>query len=202
MNITDVPVPEIAKDTTLTELAQKMALRQTELEDHYFKIEKRKDRFWWPDKLDDRDNQIAIKDSLWRIMEEVGEALEARRGEVPEKVWEELADGLHFLIRLNLNVCMPHLWEQAFNKGRMNDTYSYMITDFVESAGCLGNTLKLKAWKQTDVPTDVTEFSKKLLDVNKAYLGVCWALGLTHHTLFQYYWRKSEVNLFRIRSKY
>ena len=202
VNITDVPVPVIETKDTLVDLARKMMIRQTELEDEYFRIEKRPERFWY--NLDDRVTQTAIKDSLWRITEEVGEALEAKRlVEQGEKIHEELADGLHFLIRLNINLLLPMAFEEAFDTPRRRlDSWEWHVVQFVEEAGKLGNTLKMKAWKQTDMATDRAAFEKNLKNLNLAYIYLCFSLGLDHHSIFQYYWRKSEVNLFRIRSKY
>jgi len=204
LNINDVPLPEILKGTSLIDLARIMAIRQTELEDKYFEIEKRKNRFIFS--LDDRDSQVLIKDFLWRITEEVGEAIEAYRESTTlhsEKVFEELADGLHFVLGLTLNLCKPDIWDHAFSeRDQLYDTPVYHCYDFIQSIGTLGNTLKLKPWKQTDVATDITQFDSLLSRMIKDYLLLCWSFGLTHHTLYQYYMRKSEVNLFRIRSLY
>jgi hypothetical protein len=68
--------------------------------------------------------------------------------------------------------------------------------------GMLGNTLKMKPWKQTQVLTDESYFNQLLGIAVKEYLNFCQYMGMDLDTLFDYYYRKSEVNLFRIRSKY
>lgn len=202
MNVNDIKdVPGIME----REIAGQILQRQDALEDHYWSIERRKMKVF---DVNDKEGQICIKDFLWRITEEMGEALEALElKESVDKVHEELADGLHFLVGLNIITGRGDIWLDVFNTECKYPwdgfpTYPQTCLNFLTKAGILGNTLKIKPWKQTPILTDLIYFDRCLRAFNHSYLKVCWSLGMTPRTLWDYYYRKSEVNLFRIRTKY
>ena len=200
MNVNDVGHYAMPGDADV--VAERIFARQAELDASYNLIEKRP---ILTDPLNTRDGQVLLKDFLWRIVEEVGETLDAKEtGEAREKVWEELADGLHFLVGFIIHSQSYNVWSEALNVPRpvLSDSYHYAISGFVRSVGMLGNTLKLKPWKQTDVTTDLRAFEGCLMTFIVQYLRVCWSLGMTLPDLYDFYMRKSEVNLFRIRSRY
>lgn len=178
--------------------------RQGMLESKYWDIEK---RYSPVIDVNDKRGQIVIKDFLWRITEEIGEAIESRsNNETLNKTWEELADGLHFVAGLcvitsNQNI-FTDAWERVYETSDTGSESLFLLQNLVEALGTLGNTLKMKPWKQTDVLTDITQFRKKLYDVVLWYLLLCLDYGMTLTDLWIYYYKKSEVNLFRIRSKY
>ena len=95
MNIEDVESNE--KD--VKNPMQKIFDKQLELVDKYKEIEKLPD---WPLNLDLYEHQKIIKDFKQRGMEEVAEAIEAFRFEHAEHFKEELIDGLHFFVELNI----------------------------------------------------------------------------------------------------
>jgi hypothetical protein len=204
MNVKDVvpmPAPELSMQPEI------IIARQSELEAYYCEIEKRESPIVG---VNSHYGQILIKDFLWRITEEVGEALEAfSKSESMDKVYEELADGLHFVAGLciitNYKAVFINSWDQIFKGvkvGRTEENRAKYVANFVMRAGILGNTLKLKPWKQTDVMTDEIYFGSCMYDMVCNYLWICMAFGMSHEQLFDFYYRKSEVNLFRIRSKY
>ena len=82
----------------------------------------------------------------------------------------------------------------------------YRIKDFLwritEELGEAGNCLKNKPWKQTQVETDVDHFIEELADAFHFWIELCIMIGLTADDLFEFYYKKSEVNAFRQRSKY
>jgi hypothetical protein len=198
MNVTDVKSPPLHGD--LRQYALAMVERQSELEEVYWKIENRPAKFITPL---DRNGQVLIKDFLWRITEEIGETLEAdTKGEPEDKVWEELADALHFVIGLCVITSRTGIFVKAFSQGDYHYPRVGCIANYVESAGKLGNTLKMKPWKQTDVITDVDNFDRLLEYMIVNFLGICWSFQMNPDTLYDYYWRKSEVNKFRIASMY
>jgi len=205
MNVNDVK-PIILPDDPVTQ-AGYILDRQTLLEDHYWTIEKRPSPTV---AVNSQVGQILIKDFLWRITEEVGESLEASLiGEPLEKIYEELADGLHFVAGLAVITNMKDPFIKAWNetvmgpqpRGGITSQHTYLY-DLIASLGILGNTLKMKPWKQTQVLTDEVYFSQCLQNMITCFLRFCIVCNLTHHQLLDYYHRKSEVNLFRIRSKY
>jgi hypothetical protein len=64
------------------------------------------------------------------------------------------------------------------------------------------NTLKNKAWKQTSMLTDLKEFKSRLEFVWVNFIKLCLCANISPSHLFNLYFRKSEVNKFRIRSQY
>lgn len=206
MNVQDVKVPFKPKD--VGEEAKIIWARQNELEDTYWKIEKREAKVV---NLDSRYGQILIKDFLWRITEEVGESLEAFfdfEGE-PEKkldkVREEIIDGLHFLVGLCILTNAEYWWTRGYTETDERSgekSYKNAVVGVIYGLGLVGNTLKLKPWKQTEVLTDGAVFYRNLYKLVKEYMNLCESVGMNRELTFDYYYRKSEVNLFRIRSKY
>lgn len=200
MNVNDARNYAIPEDAKV--VAERIFARQVELEQAYNLIEKRPILV---DPPNTREGQVLLKDFFWRVTEELGETLDAKEtGESREKVWEELADGLHFVVGLVIHSQCYFIWEEVIQLPRpvLSDSYHYAVTWFVRSAGMLGNTLKLKPWKQTDIATDYKAFEGCLRTFILSYLRVCWSLGMTLPDLYDFYMRKSEVNLFRIRSRY
>lgn len=202
MNINDVMgVPDVPSK----EYPRIILERQTQLEDRYWAIEMRTKKVFG---VNERNGQIMIKDFLWRITEEIGEALEAgTNGEGVDKIAEELADGLHFVAGL----CVILDKRGCFHAGWDNPQAVGSVRRVVESLGKLGNTLKMKPWKQTEVLTDENQFNHLLVEVVRNYLdlfsqAVAQDTDITpdyyRRRIFNLYWKKSEVNLFRIASKY
>lgn len=209
MNINDVKnVPAITEPSSI---ASGILSRQNKLEDFYWTLEKRHKRVF---DLNERPGQIIIKDFLWRITEELGEALEADTKEHNlVKIHEELADCLHFIAGLGI---ISDISDEFIN-GFMEFSYEIVpqtnprpipqlaptaVSMFVQALGVMGNTLKMKPWKQTDVMTDVNYAKFCYRQLVKRFLEVCHAFGLTLPILWDLYYRKSEVNLFRIESGY
>ena len=83
---------------------------------------------------------------------------------------------------------------QDLIKRRFFDT----IIEICEAVDCLKN----KSHKQTMVETDVDHFGEEVADALHYFIEACILAGITASDLFSLYMRKSEVNLFRQRSKY
>jgi hypothetical protein len=195
MNVNDVQSPTVV---TKAEAASIMVGRQSELEAHYWQIEKRPAEFI---EVNSATGQVLIKDFLWRITEEVGEALEAlAKSEPQEKTYEEMADALHFVLGLCVITQKRHLFVEMYTKDHYPSPGS--MDHFVMSMGILGNTLKMKPWKQTPVLTDEAYFDDCLMRMIASFISLVNYFGMGNEKLYDYYYRKSEVNLFRIRSNY
>jgi len=201
MNVNDVAIPEVPESSD--QQAINVFKRQSELEASYWSIEKRYAPFI---NINDRKGQVLIKDFLWRITEELGEAIEAQNNmEEITKVHEELADALHFVTGLcvitDRGLVFKAGWSDSVNSPNLVKINT-LEREVVEALSKVGNCLKMKPWKQTDMSTDEGYFDLCLHDLVVVYLNYCFARGLNNEWLYQYYMRKSEVNLFRIRSKY
>ena len=98
MNITHAKTEEVCGDKL-----EAIFNRQKELMAKYHHIEKRSGLLQTEDcpvNLDDKRGQARLKDFSWRVIEEVGEALDARDNSM--HFCEELIDGLHFLTELTI----------------------------------------------------------------------------------------------------
>lgn len=188
--------------------------RQKELMEKYHDIEKRSGLLQTEDcpvNLDDKRGQARIKDFSWRIMEEVGEALDAYEDEAHFK--EELIDGLHFLTELTILAgAKPEdvIWEKYDGKTLLHTLYEQsrstreifdIIPDLVMDLGMMCNCLKNKPWKQTNMVTDKDEFYHKLRCVWADYFTIL-ATCFNENEIVDVYLKKSQVNKFRQRSNY
>lgn len=178
--------------------------KQTALIEKYAEIEKMPE---WPMSIHTHEGQRWIKDFLWRTSEELCESFEAYAMESNEvHTIEELIDGLHFFVELILLVGKDWQWARE-----QLDTATPILFDEDKSGnywhvmyylGMVGNTLKNKPWKQTEMPTDEEKFYSNLGKAFKA-LFICMAeMGADEKVVFDYYVRKNQVNQFRQRSAY
>lgn len=178
--------------------------------------------------LNDRFVQYLIKDYAWRFTEELGEAhecLEPYGGTAdwinkPEVIHfrEELIDALHFLTEMSIclgigaeNISIPGQHPSS----RLDDWLLYEMEtvptvedlhqkafETVMTLGMAMNQLKNKPWKTTHQLTDVTRFRELVLETWKRFGELMNVAGFDAALVYDLYTRKSEVNAFRIRSKY
>lgn len=208
MNITHAKHEDITGDKL-----EAIFNRQRELMDKYHHIEKRSGLMQTEDcpvDLNDKRGQARIKDFSWRVMEEVGEALDAIRQNDMEHYVEELIDGLHFLTELTILSGIDIDKLSPMNEGDKLESiimFSYeadpqsLVVDLVENLGMMCNCLKNKAWKQTNMLTDKDNFYNKLVEVWKVYVSIL-SVDLTPDEIVDIYLKKSQVNKFRQRSNY
>lgn len=218
MNITHAEHEEVKGDKLKVIFA-----RQKELMDKYHDIEKRSGLLQTEDcpvNLNDKRGQARIKDFSWRVMEEVGEALDALNIHNDEEHFlEELIDGLHFLVELsilsgivpeNLNPngnedSLEYLWNEhfvvLFGDEEEEDIINRCISDLVMNLGMMCNCLKNKPWKQTSMITDIEQFYIQLKKVWGSYIGLL-SIKMNPDEITDVYLRKSQVNKFRQRSNY
>ena len=197
--------------------------RQKELMTKYHHIEARSGLLQTEDcpvNLDDRRGQARIKDFSWRVMEELGEALDAKSH--TDHYQEELIDGLHFLTELTIlagrdyNTIIPEdlpkfhsdhledLYESALTRinGPVYTGINYWVVQFVEQLAMMCNCLKNKPWKQSMMKTDREAFYGRLTNVWVCYMAILAMAGMKPTDIADTYLRKSQVNQFRQRSNY
>lgn len=73
-----------------------------------------------------------------------------------------------------------------------------VIAELIEATECLKN----KAWKQTNLVTDLEHFYEEIADTLHFFVEFCIDAGLNSKTLYKYYMKKHEVNNWRIDTKY
>ena len=163
-----------------------------------------------PVNLDDKKGQARIKDFCWRIVEEIGEAIDA--SEDHEHHVEELIDGLHFLVEMTIiSGFAPEqiVWQKlpsfdlldSMIVSVMKMGFDECLKTLVMDLGMLGNCLKNKPWKQTNMLTDKDEFERRLRLVWIDYITIL-SLDMSSDDIVNIYFKKSQVNKFRQRSNY
>lgn len=211
MNITHA-----VKENVNGDLLNAIFDRQKELMNKYHDIEKRSGLLQTEDcpvNLDDKRGQARIKDFSWRVMEEVGEALDALESADMAHFEEELIDGLHFLTELTILAGLnpeeipmdrndkDNLW-CIYNEAKLSGYDLQMgITSLVMDLGMMCNCLKNKPWKQTNMVTDKDNFKSKLKLVWYDYISIL-SINLDPDMIVEIYLKKSQVNKFRQRSNY
>lgn len=175
--------------------------------------------------------QEVVKNYAWRVTEELMESYEAYGGPGLH-AHEEIADAIHFLVELFLLQGIDHVTvaqmiaeevygampimhdKEDFLDYVVKTSYDFMMRDqasyclqatFFQTIYWLGmacNCLKQKPWKQSHVKTDVNKFEKCLARSFRCLMASAVMAGMNAKTIFDLYFRKSEVNKFRIRSKY
>lgn len=184
----------------------------------------------FPVNLDDRRGQARLKDFAWRTLEELYEATDAlvQHPDNPEHFLEEMIDSVHFFIEMNL-LCgiTPQKIRDYYSIPENIDSFEYLekVSNTIETFSaeeikkipevflihitigqCIGNAmnrLKNKPWKQTHMVTDKEAFYNCLMPAWIGYFRVLsHKYGLSANDIFTLYFKKSEVNKFRIRSGY
>ena len=88
--------------------------------------------------------------------------------------------------------------DDKLGQQRLKD-FAWRVT---EELGEAMNCLKNKPWKQTHMETDKEHFYEEIADAFHFFIELCIIAGLDAEKLYDLYFRKSEVNKFRQRSKY
>ena len=198
MNINDYEADKFDNKTWLKDVFDK----QTSVMHKYADIEGMPD---WPLNVNTREGQKWFKDFLWRTTEEMMESLEAYRQSDMVHTIEELADALHFYVEFCILAGLDHIWADKVlwtSKAKINDDVEANYLETVYQLGLIGNTLKNKPWKQTEMLTDENKFQ---VIVNRAFVALIntfIAHGCSYEDIHSYYTRKNKVNQFRQGSKY
>lgn len=203
MNINDFQAPEFTPNWL-----EDIFTRQTQLINKYQEIEQMPE---WPMSIHTRGGQKWIKDFLWRTSEELAESYEAYIGSNEVHQIEELIDALHFITELVLLVGKDWKWaREALDQDNSNLEVPGFVEDTVTTSywqvnyylGMVGNTLKNKPWKQTEMPTDEEKFYRNLGLAYKALFYCLAKSGAEEEKVYEYYTKKHQVNQFRQRSNY
>lgn len=155
--------------------------------------------------IDTAKGQRWIKDFSWRVTEELAETQEAytewRRTKEEACLthyWEEMTDALHFLVELTLIAG----YKSDFVPKATAVWLETKSWDVVYSLGLMCNTLKNKLWKQTQLLTDRNLFEFYLRQTWLYFISIFVNEHLSKEDIYNLYFKKNQVNQFRIRSKY
>ena len=172
-----------------------------------------------PFDLDSRFGQDRIRKFCWYATEELVEMCESVTN---KQFWEELSDATHFMLELCIisGISSEKILGRSFHDVcRLQTHWSYYkgpyydlslnqyydgndVLRIIRHLGMAANCLKMKPWKQTLVVTNVSKFEFQVKMAFLALLDLARMTGMTHDDFFKVYYSKSEVNNFRIRTKY
>ncbi len=231
-DISDPVIRELAEEYGTTDRLELIFARQRSLMEKYHAIEKTNNLLLDPGipvNIHHPLGQARLKDFAWRFTEELGEASAALvdHPDIQLHAWEELADATHFLVELCiLSGLSAHevigipaegestdlltvLFETAFSTeyeggdlaslGARWHLASWHTTEWLARAM---NCLKQKPWKQTHILTDEPRYESYLRTTFSAFASLLITAGLDSQAIFDLYFKKSEVNRFRVRSNY
>jgi len=176
--------------------------------------------------IDDARCQYVLKDYAWRVTEEIAEASESTDLVHSQ---EEVADAIHFYVEMMLLAGigfdefseefsnLPQVVNFSFDEDydllsrvvvfgveidQTDRTHRIPSYDVVEMLGVSMNCLKNKPWKSSEMATDVKKFNRKIVEGFVLLIGLAKAYDMDSNKIFEMYFKKSEVNKFRIRSNY
>lgn len=220
-----VNVNDFKNELPQGELLDAIFKRQTELMDKYDPLEEKNTGLTFPHgifDLNDPRSQWRLKDFAWRVTEELAEATECAYEEDQTHFLEELIDALHFFIEMSIHSgftpntlgetiyafdAQPNLLQRLFVDAQLPPNHQDSVIEIlawgvVENVGLAMNCLKNKPWKQTQMITDKARYAECMIKAFKALIMLLKAAGFDAESLTRMYLNKSDVNRFRIRSKY
>lgn len=184
-----------------------------------------------PVDLDDARGQARIKDFAWRCTEELMEAIDAyqQKAHFEEEIADAFHFLVELIILSGFTAkdMIEHLYRPGaviYYQGEsppdmtseddldlLFRSYSiegkagslrFTIVEFLVALGMTCHLLKNKPWVQTQRITDREEFKRRLIKTFREFIGICIAVEIDADSLYNLYFRKSDVNVFRQRSKY
>ena len=169
--------------------------------------------------LDLPEHQHILREFAWNTTEEMGEVLDVVFGTNDrEHIIDETSDSLSFYLEL-LALSGMSVEDFAPSQAHSGDKLDYWFdkavsqyegvtmvrvihSEFLEKLALAINNLKNRKWRKTNLKTNKLIYRKALYDTFIPFLMFVNLVGLTPETLFDGYLRKTEVNLFRINSRY
>ena len=180
-----------------------------------------------PVEINSREGQARLRDFAWRFVEELGEAMDAYfvlQGELHPDVEEEFVDALHFLTEFTILAGVeshevirtsPYdldnfttLADEALKlflkfetmnpRGCISDLFTHTITKIAMTI----NTLKNKAWKQSERDTDLELFHIRLRETWVLYFALMLSVGMYLEDVPALYLDKNAKNKKRQKAGY
>lgn len=186
--------------TSWPEIVDAIFERQRELMREYKLVERLPDP---PLPLATENGQRVLREFAGRVTEELAEAAEEMlKWDNRDGCFEELADGLHFLVELLIFAAVsPDLCvvEDEFPPEDLGwrDTRDQSFWRATHSLWWAMSSLRLRPWRR-DAPTDVHELRSRLSMAFADYVQLMADCGMTQEDVHSYYFRKSQVNQARL----
>lgn len=105
-------------------------------------------------------------------------------------------------------VIKDHMLDDEFLRGGRQlgsgrrDQLKIYLWDITYHLQIARNTLKNKPWKQTEMMTDFLQYEESMRKATVALFKFFYFAGFTKESLYIIYYKKNQVNQFRIKSKY
>lgn len=80
----------------------------------------------------------------------------------------------------------------------LKDLFYRIVSELVEAS----ETLKNKPWKQSQMITDKDHLKEELSDAFHFFIELCIKLDIGAEELYNLYFKKNEVNQWRVKTKY
>ena len=81
-------------------------------------------------------------------------------------------------------------------------SFKAMLWDVTYHLNIARNFLKNKPWKQSQMMTNEEGYQEEVVKAFVAMMGVFYEMGLDEESLYYLYFKKNQINAFRIRSSY
>ena len=145
----------------------------------------------------------SIEENMLHFQEELVDALHFFTeftilcGITPEDLWVLISkeENIAYKEDLLINIFSEATREKGYN-------LSIAMAGFVTDLGLCCNCLKNKAWKQTQMLTDIPKFKNNVATAWLSFMKLLDAGQLNPDRITDLYLKKSQVNEFRIGSKY
>ena len=93
---------------------------------------------------------------------------------------------------------LPFDINHCLNQEYLKSLFYRVNAELFEASECLKN----KPWKQSEVLTDNDHLFEELVDALHFYIELCINVGIDAGKLFELYFKKQEVNKWRVQTKY
>ena len=165
--------------------------------------------------IDCSEDQMKFKDMLQiRFIEELTEASISLE-EPEEHFWEEIGDAINFFlsafimagIDFNSLTSPEELLYIDENKCRIMEKptyseFSMRVYPTIESVGYLCNLLKNRPWAQSNYLVSLLDFEERIGYLWTDFWQFLGSMKIQPEDVFELFWRKYQVNLFRIKTGY
>lgn len=164
------------------------------------------------------EDQVYIKDFMFRFMEELTEA--TVDWDYRDHFYEELLDSFNFLTLIFIiydwnDKNLPTwddksvedkmiFWEEEGTKAIIPDVNGLKAKfyDVIEATGYAANLLKNRPWKQCQYMVDLYWFEPRMREIWAKFNSLCDACGLSLKRLYEIWSQKYQCNVFRMDTGY
>lgn len=148
------------------------------------------------------DDQQQFKKYCWFITEELSEAIEAFRAKEEEHIKEELIDALNFTI--GLYTLYGWTYDDVKDSHIIKTTYNAQdaVFESIIAIGLAANCLKNREWRESQYLVDLIVFEERLKYIWGCFMEIFRHMRMNDKAIRELWYKKYQVNKFRIETKY